>query len=148
MGRRRGSVNGVRPVCPFDGREATLQGLCPTHRRRELRGLDMTAPIRHWGTGERAPRKTPQTPEYRRGQQLVRVYGITAAQFDEMLAKQGGGCAVCGGNNGGRTLHVDHNHATGAVRALLCAACNTALGLLREDKQVMLALIAYLESQA
>jgi hypothetical protein len=48
-----------------------------------------------------------------------------------MVEQQAGLCAICGGqpNGPGRRLHVDHCHMTGRRRALLCAKCNTMLGL-------------------
>lgn len=44
-----------------------------------------------------------------------------------MLTAQGGGCAICGAKPKTRRLHVDHDHASGAVRGLLCHRCNRAL---------------------
>lgn len=41
-----------------------------------------------------------------------------------MIAAQGGVCAVCLGDNGGRTLNVDHSHKTKRVRGMLCFRCN------------------------
>lgn len=59
---------------------------------------------------------------------LKAKYGITVEQYERMLASQGGGCAICG-RPPGQTKHaVDHCHASGRVRALLCAACNRSLG--------------------
>jgi Recombination endonuclease VII len=61
-------------------------------------------------------------------------YGIGQADYDQMLAAQGGGCAICAGTNGdGRPLAVDHNHLTGQVRGLLCHNCNHAIGKLKAD---------------
>src|SRR5262245_59630423 len=48
---------------------------------------------------------------------LKRKYGITLEQYDAMLAAQLGVCAICSEKPGDLTLHVDHDHATGAVRA-------------------------------
>ena len=60
---------------------------------------------------------------------LRRLYGLTLADYGRMLAAQGGRCALCGSEpRPGENLHVDHDHETGAVRALLCRKCNTALG--------------------
>jgi hypothetical protein len=40
-------------------------------------------------------------------------------------------------------LHVDHDHTTGEVRALLCSGCNSAMGMLKDDLYRMQALLAY-----
>lgn len=55
-------------------------------------------------------------------------YGLTQEQFDKLLATQEGRCAICG-DPFNRTPHVDHCHTTGRVRGLLCAPCNTGLGV-------------------
>ena len=63
-------------------------------------------------------------------------YGITPEEYDIMLEKQGGGCAICGVNKpSDRTTHfaVDHCHTTGTVRGLLCTKCNRGLGLFNDD---------------
>lgn len=57
-------------------------------------------------------------------------YGITVEQYEEMLKRQKGGCAICGKRPGKKRLHVDHNHETGQVRGLLCAKCNGDLQVL------------------
>jgi len=78
---------------------------------------------------------------------LRRTFGITEAEFDAMLAVQGGSCAVCGveQTTDGRAFRVDHDHSTGRVRGLLCHSCNVALGLLKDDVAVLAQAIAYLE---
>ena len=77
--------------------------------------------------------------------ELKRLYGISREQYLDMMLAQGGVCVVCqeACARGGE-LSVDHNHETGEVRALLCRACNSALGLLREDPERMIAMIDYL----
>lgn len=83
---------------------------------------------------------------------LRRTYGITLADYDAMLAAQGGTCAICGqaertvGGRHGKALlrfAVDHDHATGKVRALLCHNCNSAIGSFHDDTDVMLKAIGY-----
>lgn len=74
-------------------------------------------------------------------QRKWRAAGVDATRYQEMLREQGGVCAICGqpertadGLSGKpKDLAVDHDHATGAVRALLCSACNTAIGLFNDD---------------
>lgn len=82
---------------------------------------------------------------------LTRNYGITFDTYSAMHATQGGLCALCGGEGFCTAEHhqlrlvVDHCHATGRVRGLLCHNCNRALGLLKDNVQTINKAIAYLE---
>jgi hypothetical protein len=77
---------------------------------------------------------------------LKRKYGITLEDYDRMFDAQGGVCAICGeARPEERTLHVDHDHETGAIRGLLCFRCNNALGDLREDVDLFQAAVNYLD---
>jgi len=76
----------------------------------------------------------------RRGH-LKHKYGITVAQFDEMYERQGGKCFICEKEE---ATHVDHCHDSGDVRALLCHGCNSAIGLFKEDADVMIAGAMYI----
>lgn len=72
-------------------------------------------------------------------------YGLTIQQFDEMLQRQGGLCAICQRAFASNLPpHVDHDHATDRVRSLLCGSCNRAIGLLGEDPSRALSARAYL----
>ena len=63
-----------------------------------------------------------------------------------MLAAQGGVCAICHQPRPEeRTLHVDHDHSTGAIRGLLCFTCNNALGDFRDSSELFHAAAGYLE---
>jgi hypothetical protein len=84
---------------------------------------------------------------------LKTTYGLTVEQYDRMLVEQHGVCAICGRppasyNNQNKSLAVDHVHATGQVRGLLCGRCNTAIGLLREDPVLAVGLADYLRKWA
>lgn len=76
-------------------------------------------------------------------------YGITLDQFRHMELLQDGKCAACKqvprGKGCAAVLNVDHNHATGRVRGLLCNPCNQALGLLGESAERVNGLLKYLE---
>jgi Recombination endonuclease VII len=76
-------------------------------------------------------------------QRALRRYGISRAEYDALLAKQGGACAICRKRAKGR-LCVDHCHVTGMVRGLLCNECNCALGYLKDDQASLVAALAYL----
>jgi ferric-dicitrate binding protein FerR (iron transport regulator) len=84
--------------------------------------------------------------DHNRQARLKREYGITPADFDRLLAAQNGCCAICGTDKPGGMgrFHVDHDHATGRVRGILCHGCNTVLGHSRDDPRVLLAATAYL----
>jgi hypothetical protein len=73
---------------------------------------------------------------------LKRRYGISAADADLLLVEQGGLCAIC---KAAPAVHVDHHHATGAVRALLCFNCNGGLGQFRDDPGLLYLAAFYLE---
>jgi hypothetical protein len=60
-------------------------------------------------------------------------YKLSVVEYEELLAAQGGVCAICSIPPGKRRLHVDHDHATGKVRGILCNSCNTGLGHFRDD---------------
>jgi hypothetical protein len=86
----------------------------------------------------------------RKAQDLRKRYGIDFAEYEAMLKAQGGRCAVCGAEEpkSGRMLrlNVDHCHATGTVRGLLCTNCNHGIGKFKDDPALMRAAIAYLEA--
>lgn len=84
---------------------------------------------------------------------LRKNFGISVDEYEALEVKQGGVCAICkkmesiphttGGNV--KRLSVDHDHATGVVRGLLCGRCNTALGKFNDDVSQLEAAIAYLK---
>lgn len=79
-----------------------------------------------------------QVASGQRHRYLLRRFGLSEAQFDALLQIQGGVCAICGGADKQRRLSVDHDHATGLVRGLLCSGCNGAkLGRLEDDTDRM-----------
>jgi hypothetical protein len=58
------------------------------------------------------------------GAMIAKTYGLTPAQYDELLRRQGGRCAICRAKPKSKRLAVDHDHKSGAVRGLLCSRCN------------------------
>lgn len=89
-------------------------------------------------------------PEAFKGYDLKRHYGLSADGYAALKRKQSNCCAVCGAREGtvirGRaiSLAVDHCHASGKVRSLLCVRCNRGLGLFRDDPALLQAAIDYL----
>jgi hypothetical protein len=83
-------------------------------------------------------------PTARRRENLRR-FGLGVEDYDAMLMHQDGGCAICRRPpDPSRRLAVDHCHATGRVRGLLCGTCNTALGQMRDDPELLRRAIEYL----
>lgn len=81
-----------------------------------------------------------------KGYQLKSKYGLSADDYDFLLMKQRGLCAICdGGTSGSGDLHVDHEHTTGKVRGLLCSRCNQAIGLLLDDPELLRRASEYLQ---
>ncbi len=81
---------------------------------------------------------------------LKKAYGITLDQYNEMLSKQEGKCMICKSNNNGfynkkpKAFAVDHCHTTGKIRGLLCSDCNTGIGLLKDNIDLLNNAIKYL----
>ena len=94
---------------------------------------------------KKAREKSGSSKEYFRTRWLKHKYGLTIEQFEEMLKAQDSKCAICGEVQESEKFHIDHNHDTGAVRALLCKGCNQGLGLFREDSRRLLEAVNYLE---
>lgn len=84
-------------------------------------------------------------PGQRRDMHLRATYGITLAEFDEMLEDQHGKCANTECRNDATV--VDHNHSDGAVRGLLCNGCNTAAGLAQDNPEILQGLANYLKDR-
>ena len=65
--------------------------------------------------------------------------------MEQMFISQNGRCAICLKDfENTKNMHVDHNHATGQVRQLLCNKCNSAIGYLNENVSVLARAIDYL----
>lgn len=81
------------------------------------------------------------------GRALERRYGITREIYWALFDFQGGHCFICQRATGkSRRLTVDHNHANGEVRGLLCRPCNNLLGLFRDDPEAFLRAVEYLKN--
>lgn len=92
----------------------------------------------------RKPYRTDRDKQ--RNKHLRSTYGISLDDFEAMRERQDGRCAICGVLPD--VLHVDHDHATNAVRDLLCGSCNRMIGLAKEDPAVLRAAVEYLQRHA
>jgi hypothetical protein len=91
-----------------------------------------------------------ENPEKVRSMSLMYSYGLTVKKYNTMLTNQNAVCAICGSTtsktNRSDNFYVDHDHATGKVRGLLCSPCNTALGLLEDNVDFLMSAVSYLMS--
>lgn len=93
-----------------------------SERRRQIRTIN-------------DPEKLSAIREQQRKHRLKTKYGITPDEYDVLLQSQDGVCDICKRPNKKEIfMPVDHNHKTGAVRGILCEACNKAIGLFEESE--------------
>lgn len=83
---------------------------------------------------------------YRQKKGPHRTYSMTINAIVEMHRSQNGKCAICLIEIAplGRSRAVDHCHQTGKIRGMLCKACNTGLGMFKDDPKRLIAALAYL----
>lgn len=78
-----------------------------------------------------------------------KLYRLPFGAYATMLDAQGGMCAICGSRpNGKRRFHIDHCHATDAIRGLLCSSCNLLIGHAKESAGLLGAAIDYLNKHS
>jgi hypothetical protein len=93
--------------------------------------------------------KRPEVVRRVRNQQLLKAFGITVEQYDALLAKQGGKCAICGKERASlfeKHMAVDHDHETGAIRGILCEGCNVGLGFFLDNVTLLKNAIRYINA--
>ncbi len=145
----------VKPFTDFPsypgGRPKSWCRACQTSHVREKRHATPKIYKRRQPNPTLTPKKYPVLPEARRRWKLKEKFGITQQDYDAMGEAQGYRCAIC--NQPERrtirgnviVLAVDHNHATGKVRGLLCHACNVGVGMFRESPELLQNAIEYIQ---
>jgi hypothetical protein len=97
-----------------------------------------------------------ENPDFFWESNLRHNYQMSRERYDALLAKQNGGCAICGGlNDTDKRLCVDHDHGCcpnqkkscgKCVRGLLCSRCNHMLGHAKDNPGILAAGITYLNT--
>ena len=103
------------------------------------RYLAKRSEIAEYGRRWRAGRK-----DIERERHLVAKYGLTAEDYEALLVVQKQLCALCHQPMLRNKIEVDHDHVTGNVRGLIHHGCNTALGLLGDTPEGVMAAYEYL----
>lgn len=117
------------------------------HKKRRNENPELAQKIRDAQTRWRIA-----NPEADRRKYLLRKFNITLEEYNELLDKQGGVCAICGdeervirrAKSGKEMLAVDHCHDTGKIRGLLCFKCNTGIGALGDSVEGLERALSYL----
>lgn len=134
--RNAARPDGLTTKCKDCQRAAVREyqaGMTPEQKR------DVYAKQRDWR--QRNPEKVRSMS---RSYQL-RKYGLTTEAFDALLTSQSERCAICSSSQvDGQPWRVDHDHATGAVRGILCHNCNVGIGHFRDDPSLLARAIDYL----
>lgn len=127
-------------------------------RARNARNPELSrARARQWAADNPERRAAYQAeyrnrPERKRAMRDIyyrRTYGITADEADAILEAQNGRCAICCTPAPERlaSMHLDHDHDTGAIRGFLCIDCNHGLGKLRDNPDLLLRALVYLRQR-
>lgn len=99
-----------------------------------------------------AAKRKLRDPYRHRKSMLHCKFGMTEGDYELLLAKQGGGCAICRRaatetrrkGKPAKFLDIDHCHQTGKIRGLLCGRCNVGIGSFEDDVSLLRGAIAYL----
>ncbi len=76
---------------------------------------------------------------------ILRRHKVTAEEYEQMMAQQGGVCVICKQPCGHYSrLSIDHDHISGKVRGLLCNNCNRAIGMFGDDPARLVRAVEYL----
>lgn len=140
----------IKPVAEFPACKTNRNGLhswCFSCKRARSKAYQdrpdvkerMRSYRREWA---RQPKQRAQNKRNR----IRRVFGLTPQQLNQMKVDQQGLCAICFQPEPlKRSLAIDHDHVTGKVRGLLCTRCNTALGMIQEDVEILINMTAYID---
>lgn len=97
---------------------------------------------KHNAQSKQWAKNNPERSKFlRKRKMLLRNYNMTIEQFNKMVEIQESKCAIC---KKPASLHVDHCHATNKIRALLCGPCNRGIGMFKENIDVLLEAINYI----
>lgn len=126
--------------CPLCGETKPLEQFAVNRTKRREVGT-YCLPCHNLVTTENVRKNHGTT----RNKHLKERYGVTAEDVAAMISEQGGKCAICGERD---AEHVDHDHATGEVRGILCFTCNVGLGNFQDRTDLMEKAVRYLREES
>lgn len=90
--------------------------------------------------------RTSKGKKSQRKSQLKAKYNLRVEDYNQALLLQGQKCAICRKEFEGN-LSIDHDHRTGRIRGLLCKKCNSVLGFVDDNVDILKAAIQYLTKE-
>ena len=127
-----------------DGRNAARRA--DYRQKRDL----FAARTKAYREGPKGAKWREKRRDYQRWYALKRNYGLSREDYLRLWSEQHGACAICekrfsrDPSKAAQSVHVDHDHETGEVRALLCPQCNTVVGLTENHPELLEKAIRYL----
>lgn len=133
--KRCGKCQVVKPTSTFP---STKKGKATYGYCKPCHAAYQSALKKKWNAGRKSRAKASDRLS------LLRQYGITDQQYNTILKRQGGVCAICKAPPRKTRLAVEHCHSTGMVRGLACPQCNRALAWFRDNAAHMAAASEYI----
>ena len=142
MGKQCSKCGDILPIHNFGQRKRNPDGL-----RSQCKECEYTA------NKEIRQRKLEEdylgTRLKERRNNLKRMFGMSIEDYDTKLDAQCGVCNICGLKCvSGKRLAVDHDHATGKTRDLLCSICNGGLGKFQDNPELLIKAADYLRKHS
>ena len=138
-------------MCSVEGCSRPLRsmGMCASHYAAQWNKNNKERYNKNW----KAYYKRQIEKRRYHSRDLMKNYGLTTEDYEILLKKQNGLCAICNRaetskspiDESFRRLAVDHDHETGKVRGLLCASCNNGLGCFKDNIDLLQASVDYLK---
>jgi hypothetical protein len=134
-----------KPLSAYSKNVAKKDGLCTY-----CKDCRRTYYASYYSRPEKAEEVKEKQRAYRKvyGNSNRRKLRILPEEVKAMLDRQNGLCAICMGSEPRGNWCVDHNHDTGTIREILCSACNTGIGFLRDSADICGRASEYLKKHA
>lgn len=161
--KRCGKCEVWKPVDDFYRNKNSATGLASwcrdcmrSSRKADLRRGRKQSPEKWKAYRARYHAKYPDRIKAGYRKQNMRKYGVTIEWYEQKMLEQDGRCRICRQPETAvekrtglaKGLAVDHCHVSSKARGLLCTRCNTALGLLQDNPDLLRAAANYLEEQS
>jgi hypothetical protein len=142
--RRHNSSDGLQSHCKSCVNNKAVVGIAESITEKEcFKCKRLLGPKRFYRSKQTIDGLTPYCRECKGVADRTSKYGVSDVDVRSLVGRS---CDACG-QVSARTLQVDHDHNTGAVRGFLCGPCNRALGALGDDLERVRMLLVYMEGR-